>query len=180
MSEVFQRSLKPFHSVGIAYKNRARTPHIAAQQQFVWATQLWGASEAIRDSTGIPVPTVELADYERSISSTRATLGEKRFSAAWAQGRAMTPEQVLAAKDQQPLTAPAPGIHVVQARSHGLTRREVEVLRLLASGLTDLKIAEKLILSPRTVHTHISSIYTKLGLTSRSAATRYAIEHRLV
>ena len=50
---------------------------------------------------------------------------------------------------------------------------------MLASGLTDLKIAEKLVLSPRTVHTHISSIYVKLGVTSRSAATRYAIEHHL-
>ncbi|MFL5660923.1 MAG: response regulator transcription factor, partial [Ktedonobacteraceae bacterium] len=61
----------------------------------------------------------------------------------------------------------------------GLTAREVEVLRLLAAGLTDLQIAEKLILSPRTVHTHISSIYSKLGVTSRSSATRFALEHRL-
>jgi DNA-binding NarL/FixJ family response regulator len=50
---------------------------------------------------------------------------------------------------------------------------------LLAAGLTDLQIAEKLILSPRTVHTHISSIYSKLGVTSRSSATRFALEHRL-
>jgi DNA-binding NarL/FixJ family response regulator len=55
----------------------------------------------------------------------------------------------------------------------------VEVLRLLAGGLTDLQIAEKLVLSPRTVHAHISSIYSKLGVTSRSTATRYAIEHHL-
>ena len=61
----------------------------------------------------------------------------------------------------------------------GLTAREVEVLRLLAGGMTDLQIAEKLVLSPRTVHAHISSIYSKLGVTSRSAATRYAIEHGL-
>jgi DNA-binding NarL/FixJ family response regulator len=55
----------------------------------------------------------------------------------------------------------------------------VEVLRLLAGGLTDAQIAEKLVLSPRTIHAHISSIYSKLGVTSRSAATRYAIEHHL-
>jgi DNA-binding NarL/FixJ family response regulator len=55
----------------------------------------------------------------------------------------------------------------------------VEVLRLLAGGLTDVQIAEKLILSPRTVHAHISSIYSKLGVTSRSAATRFAMEHHL-
>jgi len=45
--------------------------------------------------------------------------------------------------------------------------------------MTDIQIATKLILSPRTVHAHISSIYSKLGITSRSAATRYAIEHNL-
>jgi DNA-binding NarL/FixJ family response regulator len=60
-----------------------------------------------------------------------------------------------------------------------LSERELEVLRLLAGGMTDLQIAEKLVLSPRTVHAHISSIYSKLGVTSRSTATRYAIEHHL-
>ncbi len=61
----------------------------------------------------------------------------------------------------------------------GLTARETEVLQLLARGLTDFQIAEKLVLSSRTVHSHISSIYRKLAITSRSAATRYAIEHHL-
>jgi DNA-binding NarL/FixJ family response regulator len=90
----------------------------------------------------------------------------------------MTPEQALAAKGQKPVPPPitttTPPVYPA-----GLTAREVEVLRLLAGGLTDLQIAEKLILSPRTVHAHISSIYSKLGVTSRSAATRYAIEHHL-
>jgi LuxR family maltose regulon positive regulatory protein len=60
-----------------------------------------------------------------------------------------------------------------------LTVREGEVLRLLAQGLTSAQIAEQLVLSPMTVNTHIRSIYSKLGVTSRSAATRYAIEHHL-
>jgi DNA-binding NarL/FixJ family response regulator len=55
----------------------------------------------------------------------------------------------------------------------------VEVLRLVARGLTDAQVAEKLVISPRTIHTHLNSIYSKLGVTSRSAATRYAIEHHL-
>jgi DNA-binding NarL/FixJ family response regulator len=62
----------------------------------------------------------------------------------------------------------------------GLTAREVEVLRLLATGLTDAQIAEQLVLSLHTVHAHLRTIYSKLGVTSRSAATRYAFEHRLV
>ena len=61
----------------------------------------------------------------------------------------------------------------------GLTAREVEVLHLLAQGLTSAQIAEQLVLSLLTVNTHVRSIYSKLGVTSRSAATRYAIEHQL-
>lgn len=60
-----------------------------------------------------------------------------------------------------------------------LTQREVEVLRLLAQGLSDAQIAERLVLSIRTVQAHARSIYSKLGIASRSAATRYAIEHNL-
>ena len=65
------------------------------------------------------------------------------------------------------------------AVSMGATVATIKTLRLLAGGLTDLQIAEQLVLSPRTVHTHISSIYSKLAVTSRSAATRYAFEHHL-
>jgi DNA-binding NarL/FixJ family response regulator len=61
----------------------------------------------------------------------------------------------------------------------GLTGREVEVLRLVASGLTNAQIGEKLIVSPLTVNAHLRSIYRKLDVTSRAAATRYALEHGL-
>ena len=62
---------------------------------------------------------------------------------------------------------------------NGLTTREVEVLQLLSAGLTSAQIAEQLVISLLTVNTHVRSIYSKLGVTSRSAATRYAIEHHL-
>ena len=62
----------------------------------------------------------------------------------------------------------------------GLTGREVEVLRLLAMGLTNAQIAERLVISLLTVKAHVRSIYSKLDVTSRSAATRYAMEHELV
>jgi DNA-binding NarL/FixJ family response regulator len=54
------------------------------------------------------------------------------------------------------------------------------VLRLVAMGLTNIEVAEKLIISPRTVSTHLSAIFNKLGVTTRSAATRFAAEHRLL
>jgi DNA-binding NarL/FixJ family response regulator len=62
----------------------------------------------------------------------------------------------------------------------GLTAREVEVLRLVASGLSNTQVSERLIISPRTVDTHLTSIYSKIGVSSRSVATRYALEHHLV
>ena len=54
------------------------------------------------------------------------------------------------------------------------------MLRLVARGLTDAQVADALVISPRTVNAHLRSIYSKLGLTSRHAATRYVIEHHLV
>ena len=54
------------------------------------------------------------------------------------------------------------------------------MLRLAAQGLTDAQVAEQLVISPRTVNTHLKSIYGKIQVTSRSAATRYAIEHQLL
>ncbi len=68
-------------------------------------------------------------------------------------------------------TAPATG---------GLTSREVEVLRLIARGLTNRAIAEELHISEKTVARHVSNIFLKLDLSSRSAATAYAYQHDLV
>jgi DNA-binding CsgD family transcriptional regulator len=61
-----------------------------------------------------------------------------------------------------------------------LTAREIEVLRLVAQGMSDAQVARKLVISPRTVNWHLTSIYNKLHVSSRSAATRYAIEHHLL
>lgn len=63
---------------------------------------------------------------------------------------------------------------------HGLTSREIEVLRLVASGMSNPQIAGLLAISEKTVARHRSNIFTKLGVSSRSAATAFAYEHRLV
>jgi DNA-binding CsgD family transcriptional regulator/tetratricopeptide (TPR) repeat protein len=73
-----------------------------------------------------------------------------------------------------------PVSHPRVTRPAGLTAREIEVLRLVAQGLTDAEVAEQLFVSPRTVGTHLTSIYNKLGVSSRMAATRKAAELGLV
>ena len=62
----------------------------------------------------------------------------------------------------------------------GLTPRELQVLRLIATGETNKAIAAGLVLSERTVDRHVSNIFTKLRVSSRAAATAYAYEHDLV
>jgi ATP/maltotriose-dependent transcriptional regulator MalT len=62
----------------------------------------------------------------------------------------------------------------------GLTRRELQVLELVASGKTNRAIAADLVISEKTVARHVSNIFAKLGLSSRAAATAYAYEHGLV
>jgi DNA-binding CsgD family transcriptional regulator len=64
--------------------------------------------------------------------------------------------------------------------AHELTKRELEVLRLLSAGETNKQIAASLVVSVRTVDRHVSNIYAKLGVSSRAAATSYAHQHGLV
>src|SRR5262249_9279474 len=66
-----------------------------------------------------------------------------------------------------------------QARPGGLSRREVEVLRLVADGGTAGEIATQLFISTRTAEHHIQNIYTKIGVSSRAAATRWAVKHQV-
>jgi WD40 repeat protein/DNA-binding CsgD family transcriptional regulator/transcriptional regulator with XRE-family HTH domain len=105
-------------------------------------------------------------------------------TAAWAEGRGMTPDQALTARE--PVTLPRetqPSSSSAKAAvlyPNDLTAREVEVLRLLAQGLTDAQIAEQLVISVHTAHNHVKSILSKLGVPNRSAASTYAKEHKLV
>jgi DNA-binding NarL/FixJ family response regulator len=66
------------------------------------------------------------------------------------------------------------------ADAHGLTERELEVLRHLAAGETNRAIAADLVLSERTVDRHVSNIFAKLAVSSRTAAASYAHRHRLI
>jgi predicted ATPase/DNA-binding CsgD family transcriptional regulator len=159
---------------------------VATQGEGGWAARLWGAAEALREILGSPIPPVYHADYEHGVATTRTQMGEKVFAALWAEGRTMTPEQAVAAQGKATMPTPSPkgSLSTPSAKTlptalAGLTPREVEVLRLVAQGLTDAQVAEQLVISPRTVNWHLTAIYSKLQVTSRSAATRYAIEHHL-
>lgn len=127
---------------------------------------------------------------ERVIAAVQTQLGQQRFAGEWARGRTMTLEQVLVASEpvstatipEQSPTVPSSVVKSPRVSTYpdGLTAREVEVLRLVAQGCTDVQVAEHLVISPRTVNVHLTSIYRKIQVSSRSAAKRYAMEHRLI
>lgn len=159
-----------------------------SQGQAALTTLLLGAAEVLRRSGTYSNPLgIEQPSYGETLATARAQLGEETFTAYWAVGRAMTPGEVLAALEalsgSQQGKARAPGQRLSTSApapaSRGLTPRELEVLRLLADGLPYQQIAEQLGISPRTVNIHVSSIYKKLEITTRAAATRYAIDHGL-
>jgi DNA-binding NarL/FixJ family response regulator len=104
-------------------------------------------------------------------------LDEASWAAAWDEGQAMDAEQAIeyALHQRSP-----PGPDAPELYPGGLSAREVEVLRLVATGLTNPEVAEKLFLSSRTVGWHLASIYRKLGLHSRTEAARFAAEHDLL
>lgn len=150
----------------------------ASEEEFEHAACMLGAIETLRELLGTPLLD-QIADMRSQLSD---------YSTAWAAGRAMSPEEAveyaLALREVSEATLPSvtlsPLVPSPPIYPASLTEREVEVLRLLAHGLSYAQIAGNLVISRRTVNAHISSIYSKLAVHSRGAATRFAREHHIV
>ena len=133
---------------------------------------LLGACDEVWTSVGVPLPQLLRERHDRVLAEARRRLGEAGAAAAWAAGRRVP---LRATVDLLPAPT-SPGVDSAE----GLTAREAEVLAMVATGRTDAEVAERLVVSIRTVHAHLRSIYRKIDVHTRSAATRYALEHDLV
>jgi predicted ATPase/DNA-binding CsgD family transcriptional regulator len=144
------------------------------------AAQCVGAFETLMRPMVTATPAYFHRLAERSLARVRQKLGEAAFEAARADGSARASagdwEGLLAAPAPERTEHPVP----FSPPPAGLTDREVEVLRLLAQGLSNPQIAERLVVSLFTVKAHLRSIFGKLDVASRTAAARYAIDHKLV
>jgi predicted ATPase/DNA-binding CsgD family transcriptional regulator len=145
------------------------------------ATRLYAAGEALREELGFPLSPADRVYASPVLEGLRAALGDDGFAAAWAAGRALSRDEALAeayvvrvGPAEQPSREPDP-----EPSSHGLSQREMEVLRLLAAGRTNREIGEALFISPATAARHVANVYNKLGVDSRTAATAYALRHGL-
>jgi DNA-binding CsgD family transcriptional regulator len=136
------------------------------------AARLFGAAHGIRQRIGEVRFKVWDADYEASVAALRNAIGEKDFESAWAEGAAMSTEEAIAyaQRGHGERKRPASGWA-------SLTPTERDVVHLVSEGLTNNDIATRLFVSPRTVQTHLTHVYSKLGLTSRVQLVQEAARH---
>lgn len=145
----------------------------AARGEARKAAILLGAVGAQLKEIGASVWPADRADYERYLTMTRGQMTERDFEQAWQAGQGMAPEEAymyvqdMGAEGRAPAAPPRPTLGE-------LTAREIEVIELLAQGLSNAEIAARLVLSRRTIHAHLQSIYSKLGVNTRTAAVRAA------
>ncbi|MBA2753996.1 MAG: tetratricopeptide repeat protein [Chloroflexia bacterium] len=145
------------------------------------ATKVFGAASALRELTHVALSPNELAYLEPSLTALRRALGPDGFATAWERGRTLSTDEAIGealALAALTTTRPTAGAEQLPSR-HGLTAREVEILRLLAAGLGNAEIGERLFISPSTVARHVANIFTKLDVDSRGKAAAYAHRHGL-
>jgi non-specific serine/threonine protein kinase len=145
------------------------------------AARLLGAVQRICEAMNIPV-IPHHAQHRRVLAETRAALADHIFMAAWEAGRGLSAHAAVAEAHQLAAAVREETATAVREPKtiHGLSLRELEVLRLLAAGRTNAEIAEQLFISPRTVTTHVSHIFAKLGVATRAEAIAFAHRHGLV
>jgi predicted ATPase/DNA-binding CsgD family transcriptional regulator len=156
----------------------------AKDRPSVRTARLLGAAEALRPTSSRPSGWAgqPASDVQRLRTTARQVLGEGAFAAAWAAGRAMTPDEAVAealtlTTTAAPASEPPAGRDL--AARYGLSSREREVLRLLAKRLTDKEIAETLFVSPHTIHRHTANLFAKLAVANRREAAALAARHDL-
>lgn len=160
------------------------------------AAILFGWVYSVFYSMGLRWDLVFHNESERIVAELKSRLGDE-YAALEARGAALADDEVesvytSAASEGEQEEYRSSGDTLPNKRpilitsahqrtnSASLTGRELEVLRLIASGLTNAEAAERLIVSPYTVNMHLRSIYHKLGVSNRSAATKYAVERHIV
>jgi non-specific serine/threonine protein kinase len=182
-SRLFAEGIAPSEEMG----DRGNVAHIlealgivaGARGETLKAARLLGASEALTSAIGLRGHTYYRPDralYERVEAEAKDALGEEAFEAAMQEGRAMPPGRAV----EYALEEPTHHDDAVPAARAELTPRELEVLRLVARGMSNQQIAENLVLSEHTVHRHVSNVLGKLGVSSRTAAVAQAASHGLL
>jgi non-specific serine/threonine protein kinase len=146
---------------------------VVADQDPRRAARLLAAADAEFETAGARQRIPVEAFYTQILDRVRAALGEPAFAEAWASGSALTADE--AGAEGRAVAARSVPTRGALELEFGLTRRETDVLRLVAMGLTDQEIADQLFISRRTASKHVESILAKLNVGSRRAAALVVI-----
>jgi predicted ATPase/class 3 adenylate cyclase/DNA-binding NarL/FixJ family response regulator len=136
------------------------------------AARHFGAAEAVRQRIGAVRFQIHDAGYQASVAAVRDAMGDSDFDCAWAEGVAMSTEEAIAYAQRGRGERKRP-----PSGWASLTPTERDVVRLVGEGLANKAIAGRLFVSPRTVQTHLTHVYTKLGITSRVQLAQEAAHH---
>lgn len=136
------------------------------------AARLFGAADVMRRRTGEVRFQIHQAGYDASVTALRDAMGDKDFESAWAEGAALSTAEAIAYAQRRRGERKRP-----TSGWASLTPTERDVVRLVSEGLANNDIAARLFVSPRTVQSHLTHVYTKLGLTSRVQLAQEAARH---
>ena len=132
-------------------------------ESFAEAVRLLAASDAARATMGYPRPPIDRPQYEAALARLRATLGDQAFADLWAEGAGLSLDDAVAYARRARGTRDRPSTGWAS-----LTPTEVDVVRLVAEGLTNPEIGSRLFISRATVKTHLSHVYAKLDVSNRT------------
>ncbi|MFT4039748.1 MAG: LuxR C-terminal-related transcriptional regulator [Thermomicrobiales bacterium] len=160
----------------VAHGMLTRASIDAAAGEAERAARALGAAATLYARIGLTMPLPQQRRTDLAAQRAEAALGTEAYAAAFASGQEH-PIAVVTETLRQSLEPIAPTLTVVDA---SLTRREVDVLRLLAAGMTDRQIAEALFISRKTASNHVASILRKIAVDTRAAAAIYAVRAGVV
>jgi non-specific serine/threonine protein kinase len=146
------------------------------------AVRLLATTDALAASIGIAHPDVP-DEHERLVAAAREQLGEEAFARGWELGRSLPLAAAIAEAaelGQAERATAQPATPAASSPPHVLTKRQLQIVRLIAEGLSDKEIADTLFISRRTAMTHVSRILARLDVPSRTAAVAYAYKHHLI
>lgn len=156
----------------------------AADAQYELAARLLGAAEAQRQERNRPIHLLFRVYNQETVAVLSAQLDEIFLAQEWVKGRAMTLDQAVeyALESTAPKQAAQPHAprQPANQRFGELTKREREVAGLVARGASNREIAQELVVSERTVESHVTAIFTKLGFSKRAQIAAWAVETGLV
>jgi non-specific serine/threonine protein kinase len=152
------------------------------------AAQMLSAIEVAREQLGTQLAASDRAELEKILGMIRDRAGDAEFRQAWADGQAMSLEQAVetALTEIETLNSVDARAAVLSSRKAakekfgGLTEREREVAVHLTQGESNREIAETLVVTERTVESHVTNILHKLGFTSRAEVRKWVLEKGLV